>query len=142
VSHLEFEFDGQTYEPALDQKRLSRMLDRVRDVLAADSEEQRFWWSLDELVVRCGGTPAAISARIRDLRKERNGSYNILLRRRKDQPGIWEYRMQGGAGSGVPEVVICPHCKMPISGEAETTKACTRGDMGCGETPCVCRRGW
>lgn len=80
-------FDGRTYNPAVDQKRLSRQLDKVKFHLQSTGQ----WHTLRELALLCGGSEASISARIRDLRKPRFGGYIIERRHVKD--GVWQYRM-------------------------------------------------
>lgn len=79
-------FDGPTYEPALDGERLGRQLDRVRDMLLGHRGE---WFTISELQRVAGGSEAGVSARIRDLRKVRNGGHVVQRRRRAG--GTWEY---------------------------------------------------
>lgn len=79
-------FDGPTYDPALDGERLGTQLDRVRDMLLGHRGE---WFTLAELQRAAGGSEAGVSARVRDLRKVRNGGHNVLRRRRSE--GTWEY---------------------------------------------------
>jgi len=81
-------FDGVTYDPSLDLSRLSSQLERVWHVIRDGN-----WYTLDELARKIGGnsTTQSVSARLRDLRKERFGSYNI--ERRRVEGGLWEYRM-------------------------------------------------
>jgi len=81
-------FDGRTYEPKHDQKRLSGQLGRVFHLMKAGD-----WWTLETLAQHCGGTAASISARIRDLRKERFGTHTVERRRRTE--GTHEYRILG-----------------------------------------------
>lgn len=81
----DYQFDGSTYEPR-DQARLSGQL---RNVFLAMSDHR--WWTLAELSIRAGGTEASVSARIRDLRKQRFGGH-VIDRRRSDD-GLFEYRM-------------------------------------------------
>jgi len=84
-------FDGDTYDPALDRERLSKQLGRVWSML-----NQGGWWTLHELAQTswrgygASDSEAGISARLRDLRKDKFGGYNIL-RRRRDNAGTWEY---------------------------------------------------
>jgi hypothetical protein len=80
-------FDGPTYEPTLDEARLTGQLERVWGVMRDGR-----WHTLAELVERCGGTTASVSARLRDLRKPRFGSHAVGLRR-THQPGVWEYKV-------------------------------------------------
>lgn len=79
-------FDGRTYDPALDGERLGTQLDRVRDMLLGHRGE---WFTLSELQSIAGGSEAGVSARLRDLRKERNGGHDVRGRRRSG--GTWEY---------------------------------------------------
>ena len=66
-------FDGETFDQARDGKRLSRQLDRVREVM-----QDKKWHTLAELVTRVGGaSEAGVSARIRDLKKPRFGGHLI-----------------------------------------------------------------
>jgi len=81
-------FDGATFDPAKDQLRLQGQLSRV---FTAMSDHQ--WWTLADLQKECGGSEAGISARIRDLRKERWGAHEIERRRVSDS-GLYEYRLK------------------------------------------------
>ena len=80
-------FGGDTYDPEKDRERLLTQLGRVRDVMF-DGQ----WHTLAELVVKCGGSDASVSARIRDLRKKRFGAYNVESKRVRD--GLWVYRLE------------------------------------------------
>jgi len=84
-------FDGRTYDPSKDRARLETMLDRVR-ALMADNEPR----TLGEIVAVVGGSEAGVSARLRDLRKPRFGSY-IVRRRRRTERGLWEYWVERGS---------------------------------------------
>ena len=79
-------FDGRTYIPARDLSRLSNQLDLVKQVLS-----DRQWHTLDELAAAVNGSPAGVSARIRDLRKARFGQHTID--RQYVSNGMWRYRM-------------------------------------------------
>ncbi len=89
-------FDGKTYDPALDEKRLKRQLGRVYEVMR-DGQ----WRSLAELRTETcwhrevgEDTEASLSARLRDLRKDRFGGYVVEHRRRGDpKSGLFEYRL-------------------------------------------------
>ena len=82
-------FDGETYEPERDHKRLSGLLLKVSRIMLAnrgvwlppnfimDSVEHRDW--------------ASVSARLRDLRKPRFGGLDV--ERRYVRKGLWEYRV-------------------------------------------------
>lgn len=89
VTQAELKFDGPTYEPALDRDRLGRQLKKVLYEMAKGE-----WLTLAELEARIWEPQASISARLRDLRKPRNGGYTIERRRRGEAArGIFEYRM-------------------------------------------------
>jgi hypothetical protein len=79
-------FDGDTYDPSQDKDRLLTQLGRVQDVMFDGK-----WHTLPELVVLCGGSDASVSARIRDLRKQRFGSYSVGSKRIR--AGLWAYRL-------------------------------------------------
>jgi hypothetical protein len=82
-------FDGETYTPRHDADRLRTLLQRVEAALRTGG-----WWTLAELRARCGGSEAGVSARLRDLRKERWGAHTVLRRRRgRPAAGLWEYRL-------------------------------------------------
>ena len=84
-------FQGETFDARLDGARLTRQYDRVFAALAADRER---WWTLRELADVAGGSEAGVSARLRDYRKEANGSHAIERRRRGEgRPGLFEYRL-------------------------------------------------
>jgi len=80
-------FGGVTYDPEKDKDRLLTQLGRVRDVMF-DGQ----WHTLAELVVRCGGSDASVSARIRDLRKKKFGEYTVHRKRVRD--GLWVYKLE------------------------------------------------
>jgi hypothetical protein len=91
-------FDGSTYSPAFDQKRLVTQLGRVYTQMqfSALFTPDR-WWTLQEISAQIGAPEASVSARLRDLRKERNGSHVIQRRRRGDPAsGVWEYQLATG----------------------------------------------
>jgi hypothetical protein len=81
------DFDGRTYEPALDHKRLTGQLGRVYETIS-----DGIWRSLGELAMQADGTEASVSARLRDLRKPRFGSHTID-RRRVGTSGLFQYRL-------------------------------------------------
>jgi hypothetical protein len=85
--HGPVSFDGRTFDPALDEERLKNLLGRVWNFMQGGG-----WHTLAEIQSKCGGTEASVSARLRDLRKERFGSYTI--KRRRVSGGLWEYRME------------------------------------------------
>jgi hypothetical protein len=84
------QFDGITYSPTLDRARLSGQLKRVFSVVVKGG-----WYTLSEIAAYTGDqSEAAISARLRDLRKPKFGAFGIERRRRGDpKKGLWEYRL-------------------------------------------------
>jgi hypothetical protein len=80
-------FGGETYEPEHDEKRLTTLLQRVRDLML-DCQ----WRTIPEIQHACGGTEASCSARLRDLRKRR---WTVERRSRGERvAGLFEYRLQ------------------------------------------------
>jgi hypothetical protein len=89
-------FDGATYIPEFDETRLGI---QHRAVWRVVQDEQ--WRILDEIIaciVANGGreyATAAISARVRDFRKPRFGSFTVDIRARGDRRnGLFEYRVR------------------------------------------------
>ena len=81
-------FDGETYEPVRDQKRLSGQLLRVYEAMKDGN-----WHTIMELAERAHGSPQSISARIRDLRKDRFGAHDVERKRDSVREGVWLYRL-------------------------------------------------
>lgn len=82
-------FNGSTYNPQNDKKRLVGQIERVYVCMANND-----WLTLDEIAQKTGDPHASISAQLRNLRKERFGKYNILKRSRGDRSrGLWEYKL-------------------------------------------------
>lgn len=87
------EFDGATYDSTQDKDRLSTQLECVGEQMRIGE-----WWTLQQLqgaleVNGINATEASISARIRDLRKEKFGAHIIDRRRVIGARGLFEYRM-------------------------------------------------
>lgn len=82
-------FGGETYEPELDEVRLTRLLDRVRDLMS-----DGHWRMLSNIQAYCGGSEASVSARLRDLRKE---GLRVERMRIQGKNGVWIYRVVAGA---------------------------------------------
>jgi len=80
-------FDGVTYEPPEDESRLRTQLWRVF-VYMTDEQEH----TLAELAEATGGSEASVSARLRDLRKPRFGSW--IIDRRRIGGGLFGYRLR------------------------------------------------
>lgn len=78
--------DGITFDLARDGRRLAAQHHRV---LARLRDSQ--WWTLKRLAQATGDPEASVSARLRDLRKERFGSH--LIERRYVHRGLFEYRL-------------------------------------------------
>lgn len=83
----ELPFDGKTYDPKRDGERLGAQLLRVLTVM---SDGQ--WHTPRDLERRIGAPWASISARLRDFRKEKFGSYTVD--REYVYDGLWKYRLR------------------------------------------------
>lgn len=83
-------FDGETYEADSDFVRLTGQMQLVHQCM---SDYQ--WRTLAEIRSQIGvGSETGISARLRDLRKDKWGSHQVDRRRRGDgQKGLFEYRL-------------------------------------------------
>lgn len=92
-------FDGETYDPALDKNRLKTLLGRVFDFMG----DYR-WHTLGEIQRSCGGSEAGVSARLRDLRKARFGSYTVH-RKRVDE-GLWVYQLKKNEQTMAPKTGV------------------------------------
>ena len=79
-------FDGSTYDHKQDGPRLTGQLGEVWE-LVKDGE----WWTLKQLAKKTGGSEAACSARLRDLRKPRFG--RMRVDRVRQAEGWFEYRV-------------------------------------------------
>lgn len=91
-----FDFDGKTYDPALDGARLNTLLGKVYAVMSDGK-----WRTLREIQSLTGGTEASVSARLRDLRKPRFGRHTVERRRRGEpSDGIWEYQVRQAPPTG------------------------------------------
>ena len=79
-------FDGETYDPALDKSRLTRQLDRVRELMSDGR-----WRTLAEIAEAVGCSEGSGHARLRDLRKPRFGLYTV--RRKRIGKGLYCYQL-------------------------------------------------
>jgi hypothetical protein len=79
-------FDGETIEPEQDHERLKGQLKKVRDVMI-DSQ----WRTLSEIAESVGAPEGAVSARLRDLRKEKFGGYEV--NRQRVDGGLYRYQV-------------------------------------------------
>jgi hypothetical protein len=68
--------------------RLNAQLGRVKAIM-----EDGQWRTLEEISSLSGDPQASISARLRDLRKERFGSYTVNRRRVEGGNGLHEYQL-------------------------------------------------
>lgn len=80
-------FGGETYEPEQDSVRLTGQVLAVFELTQSGG-----WWTLAALAARTGGSEAAVSARLRDLRKRKFGGYDV--ERRRVAGGLFEYRVK------------------------------------------------
>jgi hypothetical protein len=83
-------FQGETFDAARDGKRLSHQLEDVRRFMLLSD-----WVTLSEISEATGAPEASCSARLRDLRTPRGGSF--IISRRYVSKGLHEYRLTGKA---------------------------------------------
>jgi hypothetical protein len=82
-------FDGATFDPQWDQRRLSSQLGRV---FLALSDHR--WHTLRELAAATHAPETSVSAQLRHLRKARFGAYTIERRANWDRSsGLYVYRL-------------------------------------------------
>jgi predicted transcriptional regulator len=82
-------FDGGTYDPDFDERRLNRQFNRILDLMK-DGD----WRTLGEIERATGDPQASISAQLRHLRKKRFGSHIVNRRPRGDRAhGLYEYQV-------------------------------------------------
>ena len=85
---IEIAFDGETYDEDFDYRRLKTSLEKIKHIMSHPKDQ---WWTLFELAKLTGSSEAGASARVRDLRKEKNGGHTIESARGRN--GLWKYRM-------------------------------------------------
>lgn len=90
-TQLQLDFDGSTFDAALDTVRLSRQAQLVFDLMR-DGQ----WRTLAEITRAIGsGSEAGVSARLRDFRKPKFGGFVVDRRRRGDgEHGFFEYQLR------------------------------------------------
>lgn len=99
-------FDGTTYQPARDSRRLSKQWERVRDLMLDGR-----WRTLRQIADATNCPEASVSARLRDLRKPRFGGYTV---ERKAQPnGLHLYRVPVGQPVDEPKHEPLPPAPEP-----------------------------
>lgn len=79
-------FDGATYVPNRDYERLTGQLKAVYDVMKDGK-----WRTIPEIGSTVIGSEAAISARLRDLRKPKYGAHDV--QREHVDRGLYRYRL-------------------------------------------------
>ena len=79
-------FDGVTINDERDNGRLQAQLTEVRLLVT-----NMGWWTLGEIARATGYPEASVSARLRDLRKAKFGSFNV--ERKYVERGLWAYRV-------------------------------------------------
>jgi hypothetical protein len=80
-------FDGKTYQPEEDHARLKTQLWRVFQLMSDGN-----FRTLEEIAFVTGGSEASVSARLRDLRKDKYGAREI--ERQRVNGGLFRYRMK------------------------------------------------
>lgn len=86
MEQTELRFDGETIVPGRDNPRLGKQLIKIRDFMLDGR-----WRTLDQIADRTDEPVNSVSARLRDLRKRRFGSYTV--ERRYVNNGLHEYRI-------------------------------------------------
>lgn len=81
-------FDGATFDESQDAGRLKVQLERVRRLMSDQA-----WRSLADIEDATGYPQPSISARLRDLRKDRFGGFVVERRRVPGGRGLHEYRV-------------------------------------------------
>ena len=87
------DFDGSTFDEKLDEPRLTTQYQRVFAYMMNGD-----WKTIPEIVKAISFPPydqaseAGVSARLRDMRKERFGSHTVN-RRRKAGGGLFQYQL-------------------------------------------------
>lgn len=84
------DFDGETYDPVLDHATLTGQLLNVYNTMKSG-----LWYTLHDLSAATGGSEASVSARLRDLRKDKFGSFIVDRKRSQVHRGLWYYRLSG-----------------------------------------------
>ena len=81
-------FDGETFDKDRDHFRLFPQLRCVRRLMLDGK-----WRTLQQISEATGEPVASVSARLRDLRKEKFGAYQVDREYVAD--GLWRYRVRG-----------------------------------------------
>jgi hypothetical protein len=116
-SFTAWRFDGHTYVPALDQERLSLQMARVLIVTRAwgrRRDPDQNWFTLAHLAHATAGSEAGVSARLRDLRKERWGCQRVDRRRHPSAPGLFLYRVSFDNPAALPRLDVLDHAPVAV----------------------------
>jgi hypothetical protein len=79
-------FDGATIDSARDNKRLTAQYSRVFDLM-----KDAKYRTLEGISISTGDPAASISARLRDMRKDRFGAHTV--ERKYEGDGLYSYRL-------------------------------------------------
>lgn len=79
-------FDGITFDPQRDTRRLTAQHHRVKALM-----RDGIWRTLSEISKATGDPEASVSARLRDLRKEKFGGHGVY--RQYVERGLFRYRL-------------------------------------------------
>jgi hypothetical protein len=79
-------FDGVTFEKERDGVRLAGQLLKVFEIMRDGNPR-----TLNQLADAVGGSEAGVSARLRDLKKDRFGGH--IIQKRHLGNGLWQYRL-------------------------------------------------
>jgi hypothetical protein len=121
------DFNGPAYDPAVDQARLSRQHERIRDLMA-DGQ----WRTLAEISTATADPQSSVSAQLRHLRKKRFGSYVVAKRARGDRAaGLYEYRVSPPEDEALPPPP--PPLAVPAAPPPAPRPAPRRGDARKGQ---------
>ena len=91
------EFGGKTFDHKRDAADFRCQLDKTRSIMLGGG-----WHTLAFLATEVGCSEAAVSARLRDLRKVPYGAYNIEKRVKVGTKRIYEYHL--GSAKDVPSL--------------------------------------
>jgi hypothetical protein len=100
----EAHFDGADYDPKLDKERLTGQIRRVYDAM-----KDGRWRTVEQIVDMTGDPANSVQAQLRNLRKERFGSY-LVERRRVTASGLYEFRVGEKGAAPAKKVNACPNC--------------------------------
>lgn len=81
-------FDGKTYDSTQDRGRLTAQLDDVRKLMLDGA-----WHTLEQIANAVSAPQASVSARLRDLRKDKFGGYTVERERVPGGNGLHRYRL-------------------------------------------------